>query len=237
MKRTIAKLNIIRLPMPWHKPRVRKASENNADTVILLHGLWRSTWAMEPMAQVLSEAGYQTVNIPYPSFTKSLPEIVQLVENAIEQHSSAGKIHLVTHSLGGIIAREIVQNIPEERVGRLVMLAPPNQGSEIIDWISHSPPMRLIFGPAGMNLGSGKITSPTLPAHVDTAIIMGNRCLIPFFKSMLDSENDGIVSVERGKIDGMNEFHVLDADHTFISTAPEVMQLTKSFIKNGVQRQ
>ena len=87
--------------MPWHQPRVRQA---NGETVILLHGLWRSLWAMEPMASFLHEQGYQTINVPYPSFRKPIEEIVSLVREAIDQHSGQQSVHFVTHSLGGILS-------------------------------------------------------------------------------------------------------------------------------------
>lgn len=232
LRNKISRLNAIRLPMPWHKPRIKTAAEG-ADTVVLLHGLWRSVWAMEPLANLLHTEGYHTVNIAYPSFTKSMDHIIAMVEAEIQTHLQKGKVHLVTHSLGGIVAREILGKLSAENIGRLVMLAPPNQGSEIIDWLSNVPLLHRTMGPAGMQLGSGKITAPHLPKHIDAAVIMGRRSIIPFFRKMLDADNDGIVSVERGKVEGMNEFHIVDADHTFIATEPEVMQKILGFLKRG----
>ncbi len=231
----LQRLGIIRPPLPWHKEKVLKHNAES-DTVILLHGLWRSFWTMEPMAQHLHQKGYHTVNIPYPSFTKSMDDLVEYIENIIQKYQGQGKIHFVTHSLGGIIARELFSRLNITEVGRLVMLAPPNQGSEIIDWLEDSPLFRLALGPAGMQLSSDKIKSPPIPHEIEAAIIMGNQSMIPFFRDMLDDENDGIVSVEKGKLEGMNEFHVMDADHTFITSDPNVMSLTSHFIQHGPQK-
>lgn len=223
--------HVLRLPMPWRtKPRVREA---DGDAVILLHGLWRSVWAMEPMAKYLHEQGFHTINVPYPSFRKPIEDITSIVHNAIRQHANGRTTHFVTHSLGGIITRQLLHDLPPTQTGRVVMIAPPNQGSEIIDWLSRFRPSKLALGPTGMQLGSGKIQAPHLPENIDLAVIMGKHSLFPFFRKLLDDENDGFVSVERGKIEGMNEFHIIDADHTFIATEPRVMEITRDFLCRG----
>ncbi|MFK7909516.1 MAG: esterase/lipase family protein [Akkermansiaceae bacterium] len=216
--------------MPWHKPIVREA---DGDAVILLHGLWRSIWAMDPMAKYLHEQGYHTINVPYPSFRKPMEELTKIVHDALKLHGGERKVHFVTHSLGGIITRNLLKELMPEQTGRVVMLAPPNQGSEIIDWLEHCKPLQATLGPAGKALGTDCIDAPPAPLETDTAVIMGKRSSIPFFRTFLDSENDGIVSVERGKLEGMNEFHVIDSDHTFIATEPNVMEMTHKYLRDG----
>ena len=216
--------------MPWHKPIVR---ETNAEAVILLHGLWRSIWAMEPMAQYLHQQGYHTINLPYPSFRKPIEDITQMVYETMQLYGGDRKIHFVTHSLGGIITRLLLNEIPNHQTGRVVMLAPPNQGSEIVDWLEHCKPLKATLGPAGAQLGTDQINLPPPPEDTDTAVIMGSKSTLPFFRTFLDEENDGIVSVNRGKVHGMNEFHVLDTDHTFIASDPRVMEMTDYFLREG----
>ena len=112
------------------------------------------------------------------------------------------------------------------------MLAPPHQGSEIIDWLSGTP-LQYVLGPAGKELGLGKISVPKLPSEIEAAVIMGSQSKIPFFRKLLNSENDGIVSVESGKIEGLSEFHTLEIDHTFIVFDPRAMEMTNHFLTRG----
>ena len=219
--------------MPWHKTILRDA-DANADAVVLLHGLWRSVWAMEPMAKYIHQQGYHTINIPYPSFRKPMEQLTELIHDTMTLHGGHRRIHFVTHSLGGVLARKLLPLLPAEQAGRVVMLAPPNQGSEIVDWASRYKALALSLGPAGMKLSSDAIgETPLLPEQTDSAVIMGKQSAIPFFRNLLDQENDGIVSAERGKIDGMNEFHILETDHTFIASDPRVMKMTLQFLRNG----
>lgn len=217
--------------MPWHRPRVLKSE---GDAVILLHGLWRSVWAMEPMAKFLHQQGYHTVNVPYPSFRKPTEELTRIIHDTIREHSKKGqRIHFVTHSLGGVLTRRLLAQLPADHSGRVVMLAPPNQGCEIVDWLRGCKPLMCTLGPAGADLGYNAVDAPPVPDKTDTAVIMGNRSVIPFFRTFLAPDNDGIVSVESGRIEGMNEFHVLDTDHTFIASDSRVLEMTARFLKHG----
>lgn len=219
-------------PLPWDRPRWRNAG---GERVVLLHGLGRGFHAMEPLARVLSAEGFSTLNLPYPSLRRSVDELVEVVLREIAALPGEGPIHLVTHSLGGILARLLLNDTPPWEVGRLVMLAPPNGGSEIIDWATASPLMRFLIGPAGCDLGCERLPArlPPLPQFLEAAIIMGKRSTIPFFRSLLHAENDGIVSVSLGRIPGVRGFCVVDADHTFIQMHPEAVRRTVAFLKTG----
>ena len=236
------RLKVLAPPLPWDKPRVTEgdtSSTNSTEVVVCLHGLWRSVWAMEPMANYLNSQGFTTVNVPYASFRYELDDIVERVRLLVKPWVDQGRnIHFVTHSLGGVVLKHRVGEavLPEERekIGRVVMLAPPHQGSEIIDWLSNSP-MRHVLGPAGTFLSSESMQkrSQQFPEDIEAAIIMGERSAIPFFRKLLDASNDGIVSVEKGHLLGIKEFKVVDADHTFIASEPEVLEMVNKFLDTG----
>jgi pimeloyl-ACP methyl ester carboxylesterase len=222
---------VIRPGLPWHKPVVRLG---DGDLVILIHGLWRSLWAMDPMAEFLHNKGdFHTINIPYPSYRKSIQSHTKHIRRVIQQHDKGGRIHFVTHSLGGIIARHLLNELTPKQTGHTVMLAPPNKGSEIIAWLDKWGPLKHALGPSGQQLRMDAVDAPPLPPHAHTAVIMGDQSHLPFFRHLLDKQNDGIVSVESGKIDGAHEFHIIPADHTFIATNPLAQSMTLEFLQKG----
>jgi len=229
--RLLDDLRILAPPLPWHGPVIHSAQ---GDRVVLLHGLWRSYLAMEGVAREANAAGYECVNISYPSFRKPLDEIVKRVAEVLlplERKTT----HFVTHSLGGIVLRRLAADYPELVSGRVVMVAPPSQGSEIVDWLKDSPFGKAFLGPAGLSLSTERVPVevPRFPESQEVGIIMGKTRTLPFFQQMLEEENDGIVSVERGRLKGVKNFCVVEGDHTFIVNEPEVRALVKHFLQNG----
>ena len=190
---------------------------------------------MQPLARALEQDGFSTLNIPYPSGRLPVSHLVSRIRAQIEKIQTDQSIHFITHSLGGIIARSILATDVPWKPGRIIMLAPPNRGSEIVDWSRNHPVLHQLLGPAGRALGSEGLPNalPELPAHIEAAVIMGNRCPIPIFKKILAPENDGIVSAARGKITGLRGFSVIHADHTFIQMHPEAIRLCLHFLNTG----
>ena len=223
------RLKMIIPPMPWHSPRMRV---NDGERVVLLHGLWRSVWAMEEPARYLHHCGFETLNLPYPSFRQSVDKIVDHV--AREIFPSSKRTHFVTHSMGGIVLRCLAKRHPELITGNVVMLAPPNQGSEIIDWLEDSPLGRLSLGPGGMSLSTNRLPHevPPFDGSNDVSVIMGRRNLVPIFDFLLEGEHDGIVTVEGGQVEGIKRLEVVDADHTFIMGEKLVLKRVAELLKH-----
>ena len=186
---------------------------------------------MEPIAKSLNDAGMTTINLAYASFRHDLKSLAEMVRDEIVEHLESGaKVHFVTHSLGGIVLRELLNEGLNFNMGKVVMLAPPNQGSEIVDWLSDSP-LKWLLGPAGTFLSTNEIgrVNQKFPDPNEVLVVMGSKSKIPFFRSMLDADNDGIVSVNKGKMDDDHGFHVVDSDHTTITFSTEVIELVNDF--------
>ena len=179
---------------------------------------------MEEPVRVLNERGFETLNLPYPSFRKTLDEIVDQVARQIPPSSKP--THFVTHSMGGIVLRLLAKRYPELVTGKIVMLAPPNQGSEIIDWLEEFPLARWSLGPGGISLSTDRVPKevPELENDDEVFVLMGRKNTVPIFDFLLKGKNDGVVTVEGGRIKGMSRLEVFDADHTFIMGDDRVLQ-------------
>ena len=208
------------------------------EEVILLHGLCRTGRSMVKMERALTEVGYKVRNVDYPSRTAT---IQKLADDAIGkavgdcQRDGATKVDFVTHSLGGILVRSYLARHSILSLGRVVMLAPPNQGSEVVDKLGWLFLFKWINGPAGNELGTDKNSIPNKlgPADFPVGIIAGD-CSINWINSLLiHGSDDGKVSVERTKLAGMSDHVVIHATHPFIMRNREAIRQTIQFLRTG----
>lgn len=214
----------------------------NHECVVLLHGLARGSGSMVLIEERLLAEGYGVSNVDYPSRQHPIETLSNL---AIQQgladcgRQSAETIHFVTHSLGGILVRQYFkQNKRQDfsfEPGRVVMLGPPNQGSEVVDVLKSIPGFELINGPAGMQLGTGVSDIPRQLGAVDfeLGVIAGTQSINLFLSLFLPSPDDGKVSVVATKVQGMTDFITLPTQHPFMMRSKTVIEQTVHFLKYG----
>lgn len=217
------------------------AVESKADAadecVVLLHGLGRTAWSMRSVANYLEKSGYLVVNQGYDSTSATIEQLASHVVPVAVARCGAevGKINFVTHSLGGIVVRYFLQHNELPVGSRIVMLSPPNQGSEVADRYRHAAWFRWLTGPAGQQLTTANDSVPNImrPIPYDVGVITGRTSLDPWFSSFIPGEDDGKVAVRRARLDGMKDFLIVNHSHTFIMRSREVHRQILYFLQTA----
>lgn len=208
------------------------------ECVILVHGLVRSEASMAKMGAALSADGYRVVNLAYPSRTQPIEILAtEYLGSAVDVCRDQGhtKIHFVTHSMGGILVRYYLAHHPVDELGRVVMLGPPNRGSELVDRFRDVPGFQALNGPAGNQLGTDDDSLPRRlgPVNYPVGVIAGNRSVNLFLSLFIPGADDGKVSVERAGLDGMTDFLVVPYTHPMIMKRTRVIRQTRYFLRHG----
>jgi triacylglycerol lipase len=206
--------------------------------VVLLHGLWRSELSMLGMAWTLERAGYTVANVTYPSLSYPIPVLARrAVKEGVAQCHARGhwRINFVTHSLGGILIRQYLaeQSIPGLR--RVVMLGPPNQGSQLADYIHSLRFLRWLQPQAVTQLGTGEDSVPLQlgPVNFEVGVIAGTSDTLSIWPGAPVADSDGTVAVAETRVAGMTDFVALPTGHTFMMWNPDVQEQVLYFLQHG----
>ncbi len=209
------------------------------ECVILLHGLARTALSMQRMKRSLEGNGYYVANVDYPSRDHEIEVLAPLaIEDGLDQcgeYSGTSTVHFVTHSLGGILVRVYLADNAIANLGRVVMLAPPNQGSKAVDEMERIPGFDWLNGPAGYQLGKGPESVPLRlgAPDFDFAVIAGDRTIDPITSALLDDPDDGKVSVSDTRLEGMRDFVVVPVSHAMIMQDRDVIRLVMNYLARG----
>lgn len=209
---------------------------DNGDYVVILHGIARSSKHMQNLANCLQKDGFDVINLDYPSTTHTIEELTEIVNNKISKRATENKpIHFVGYSMGGLMVRALLHKYNYPNLGKVVQLAPPNQGSEVADFVKNFWPYRKMYGPAGQQL----ITDQSAVKHLfgeisyELGIIAGNASIDPISSMIIPGANDGKVAVEKTKLSVMKDHIVVRATHTFFPSSRIVQKQTLHFLKHG----
>ena len=198
---------------------------------------------MRRLERRLANEGFTVDNPDYPSRKDRIEPLARVViERALERAAATtGPVHFVTHSMGGMLVRWYLQQHRLERLGRVVMLAPPNQGTEVVDFYNLRAPflgrmLRSVLGPASgqMRTDSNALPARLGPANFEVGIIAGTVNRNPVFGPVISrTPSDGVVPVERTKLAGMSDFLTLPYTHTFIMDKAAVQDQVVHFLQHG----
>ncbi|AWI08619.1 hypothetical protein CKA38_04535 [Ereboglobus luteus] len=200
---------------------------------------------MSRIARAVGAEGYRVVNRTYPSRKLPLEQLgAQWLPQLLREHGAAeaARVHFVTHSMGGIVVRIWLRecaDLPPPNLGRIVMIAPPNHGSEIPDRLRGFPPFHWFTGVNGTRLGTGgdslprQLSSGAFPPGVELGIIAGNHTFNPLFSRWINGESDGTVSVASTRLEGMLDHIVMPHSHTGILLSRPVAAQAVHFLREG----
>jgi len=208
------------------------------EAVIILHGIARSAKSMQCIADCIQRRGFDVLNLDYPSTKYSLEELTEKIQPQVDRFNLVKyrKLHFVTYSMGGLLVRVLLNRYRPENLGRVVMLAPPNLGSEVADFWQDNWLYQKIYGPAGQQLTTDQTGIISILGEVidcELGIIAGDRSIDPMHWFIIPGPNDGKVSVESTRLKGMTAHAVIHATHTFIMNNSEAHRLTVYFLENG----
>ena len=209
-----------------------------SDCVILLHGLGRTSASLNKIERTLDREGYLVANIQYPSRQHIIEELAApAIESGIAVCNAKGseQINVLTHSMGGILLRYYMAYQTIENLHRVVMLAPPNQGSEIVDVYRNVPGYLLLNGPAGLQLGTDVDSMPGQLGAVDfeLGVIAGNRTINFILSQFLENPDDGKVSVANTRVEGMCAFIEMPTTHAMMMRNRNVIEEAIRFLESG----
>ena len=212
------------------------------DKVVLLHGIGRTSRSLDKLEGVLQDEGYQTLSITYPSRRLTLEQLAEwlreVVIDAAFWNETSGYIHFVGHSMGGLLIRYYLDRycpeIPRHKLGRVVMMGTPHQGSPVADFWHKWHWYKWFYGPAGQQLTTSAMPHVVKKPYYELGMIAGTLSW-PYVDSwfLMPNDSDGRVSVESTKIEGMKDHFIVPATHTFIMDRPDVQRQIVSFLKSG----
>ena len=206
--------------------------------IIVLHGIFRTSASMRKLSRFLDEQGYVAHNVGYPSTQYTIQELTEQVYHQIKTitDSPSHKVSIVGYSMGCMIARGLMTHYRPENMGKVVMLGPPNKGSEVADFLKNVWLYQKLYGPAGQQLGTDQSSIRDFLGNVDydLGVIAGNVSWDPLSSFIIAGADDGKVSVESTKLSGMKDHIILPVTHTFMMDNQKVLHQVVHFLQHGV---
>ncbi|MBU0680300.1 MAG: alpha/beta hydrolase [Proteobacteria bacterium] len=207
-----------------------------AACVILLHGLARTDSSMKKLESELLKENFRPINVKYPSREDAIEVLAEeTIPPALAQCSPEEEVNFVTHSMGGILVRQYLSQHEITNLNHVVMLGPPNKGSEVVDKLGDFPGFHFLNGDAGMQLGTGEMSVPNKlgKANFDVGIIAGTRSINLILSMLIPSTDDGKISIERTKLEGMHDHLEMPVTHPFMMKNDDVIAQVIYYLKNG----
>lgn len=208
--------------------------------VVTLHGILRSSKVWSSLQSELEQDGLTVVSADYPSTQQPITAFADQLQELLASLKGIERIHLVVHSMGGLIVRAWCQRYSDPRLHRLVMIGTPNRGAEVASMLRENPIFQFVFGPAGQQLVHetqdefiARLPTPPL----EFAVIAGARGHADGFNPLIPGDDDGIVTTESARLPGAADYLAVKVLHSFLPMSREVIAATRCFLATGALRE
>lgn len=207
------------------------------ESVIVIHGFARRAQSMETLAYEVHKAGYEVRNVGYSSINQSVEEVKTEVFKKFDQYISENpdkKIHFAGHSLGGLLVRAYLDQKQLKNLGAVVLMGTPNRGTSLVNQYEDKWYFSWL-GPIIAELGvdNSKFLKTLKPPYYTVGVIAGSKPYSRWSSGTIEGQNDGLVAVESTKLEGMNDFIVIDVNHSRMKRDPRVIEQVIYFLKNS----
>ena len=215
-----------------------RSAETTRPCAILIHGITKDSTSMESIAAALSDAGFFTVNLDYPSKKHPIETLAEMtVPRGITACKEAGAapLYFVTHSMGGLLLRQYYERRETGDIARAVMLGPPNQGSRLGNFLSCIPIIKDVNGPAGKQMGIDERSLPSRlgPVKFPLGVVAGTRSFNPLFSAIISGDDDGIVGLPSTYVKGVCSRVHYPLTHDQLSRDSRVIEQVVSYLTSG----
>lgn len=215
--------------------RENRLPKMSGKAVILVHGILRSAKSFDAMAEKLRAADYLVIGFNYPSTRVSIPAAADYLRAVMQSLEGIERIDFVVHSMGGLIVRAYLDKHQDPRCKRMVMLGVPNCGAEMADLLENNPLFKLVWGPAGQQLGAeekdliAKLPTPKF----EFAILAGSRGTEDGYNPLIDGDDDGTLTVACTRLPGAADFATVHCLHSFLPSNEKAIAATLRFLQTG----
>lgn len=213
----------------------KKLEPMSGKAVIVIHGMARSSKWMSKMGEGAEEAGYHSIPFDYPSLRVSIPDSAEYLHQVIDSLQGVEEIHIIAHSMGGLVTRAYFLKHHDPRIKRVVLIGVPNQGAELADLFENDLLYRQILGPGAQQLvtdADGLI--PKLPVPpVEFGVIAGGSSTDSGFNPVIPGDDDGIVSVDSARLGGASDFVMLNCFHSRLVREEKSVNYAIHFLQTG----
>lgn len=176
------------------------------------------------------------ISINYPSFRTSLERVTETIDTILSKLPRVDEFNFVAHSLGGLIVRKLFERKrnwkQNSSVNRIVMIATPNNGSQLAQWLDQFSPLGAMTGSLLSDLRPERVRNLPTP-DADIGVISGGTGTQVGLNPFLDGDNDGTVRVQSTKLSNKENFLQITGQHSLLLSSERVTNAVRTFIKRG----